>query len=446
MTLIENQMQTLMDKHTILHTIPKEAEGTYYSLSFPVPGGLERVNVSYSYERLSRGNGKQPRRWNVVDLGLMDAHERFLGWSGSSRSSVYTGPYASTNGYLMTEITPGQWHIIVGAYRIPPGGLEVRYVIEYTPKTSRWLAGDLHVHSDASDGQHDTSTLAKKAKKAGLDFIAVSNHNNFSENLRLPSVPGLTLIPAVEWTHYRGHMNFFGISSPFDNSFVANSEEEMLAIAAYAKERGALVSVNHPRCNLCPYLWNSHSVFDLVEVWNGPMRKVNTDAIEWWHRMLAAGRRLPAVGGSDFHRDRRPVRFARPVTKVYAGSPAAADILGAITRGHCYVTSSTRGVTLDLRCGKRGNFANTAVMMGDVTPWSEGLELSINAQHMPPGVRLKLVTSEGLASLWKSFRDGELNARIPVPASWRFAYLIAFTRVFGRQFVRAVTNPVYFEK
>jgi len=426
-----------MDKHTILHNIPKEAGGTYYTIPFPVPGGLERITVSYSYKRFSGGPGRPSRVVNVVDLGLLDANRRFLGWSGSARKQVFTGPYASTSGYLMTEIDPGQWYIIIGAYKIPDGGLDVRYEIEYTPKSPRWLTGDTHVHSSASDGQYDAAALAGKAQGAGLDFIALSNHNNYAENLHLPVVPGLTLLPAVEWTHYRGHMNFYGVTAPFQNSFIANTEEEMLSLVSYARESGGLISVNHPKCTLCPYLWDSESVFDLVEVWNGPMRKVNTDAIAWWHRQLTGGRKLPLIGGSDYHRDRHPVRFARPVTRVYADSPSATDIIDAIARGHSYVTASVNGITTDLRCD--------SAMMGDSAVWREGLELSVKAEKLSPGVRLKLVTSEGVAAEWKRFSGGVFSANVPVSGSWSFAYLIAFRVIFGSEYVRAITNPIYFD-
>jgi len=426
-----------MNHHDIEHIIPKQAEGTYYVILFPVPEGLERVTVSYSYKRLSGKAGRASDIINVVDLGLMDGEGRFLGWSGGARSEVFVGPYASTKGYKMTQLTPGQWRIIVGAYKIPAGGLPVRYEITYTPKGPRWLSGDLHLHSDASDGQHDIFTLAKKAQKVGLDFIAAANHNNTSENLHLPVVPGLTLLPAVEWTHYRGHMNFFGVAEPFENSFIANSEEEMLALIADAKARGALVSVNHPKFGLCPYLWQSGDCFDLVEVWNGPLHKANLDAIAWWHGMLTRGKKLPLVGGSDYHRDRHPVRFAHPITRVYAKSPGAADILEAIADGHSYVTASMDGVALDLRCGGAG--------VGDTVAMQEGLTLHIAAEHVRRGVRLKLVTAEGTAAEWKRFPRGKITAQMPVSLSWRFAYLVATRKIFGWEFLRAVSNPVYFE-
>lgn len=422
----------------IEHLIPKSAEGSYYSIGFTVPDGLERVTVNYSYSRLAGRAGGLARMVNVVDLGLADAHGTFLGWSGSARSTVFVGPYAATPGYHMAALVPGEWQILVGAYKIPDGGLPVRYEITYTPKAPRWLVGDLHMHSTASDGQHSVHTLARKALRANLDFIAVSDHNNYSENLHPPVVPGLTLLPAVEWTHYRGHMNFFGVPAPFDNSFVANSEQEMLALVAHAKAKGALVSVNHPKCTLCPYLWQSEDCFDLVEVWNGPMRKANLNAVAWWHGLLLRGKKLPLVGGSDYHRDRRVVRFAHPVTWVHAPSPAPGDILRALACGHSYVAAKAGGVRLQLRCG--------TAMMGDTVTATDDAALELSACGLGPGMRVRLVTSQGTAAEWRRFEGGQLAATVPCGPGWQFAYLTVSRRVFGTDYLCAISNPIYFAK
>ena len=165
-----------METHYINYKISKEAEGTYFLIPFQVPANVERVTVSYHYEG------------GTVDLGLMGVQGEFLGWSGGARKSVWVGPYSATPGYCMIPITPGEWQILVGAYKIPTGGVEVRYKIEFQPQKSRWLKGDLHMHSDASDGQYDIPSLAKRAVKKGLDFIAVANHNNYNENFHLPKI------------------------------------------------------------------------------------------------------------------------------------------------------------------------------------------------------------------------------------------------------------------
>ena len=217
-----------MEKLVIDHLVEKSREGSYYTVPFSVPEGVRSLTVRYSY----------PRQGNTIDLGLEDGQGQFLGWSGSSREAVTVGEFDATPGYLMEPVLPGTWHILVGAYHVQACGVPVRYEITFDAGGPRWLVGDLHVHSDASDGQHNIPTLAAMAKKRGLDFLAVTNHNNYSENFSLPKVPGLTLIPGTEWTHYRGHMNFLGIEQPFTGSFVANSLEEMRAITRQARERG----------------------------------------------------------------------------------------------------------------------------------------------------------------------------------------------------------------
>ncbi|MDO9120494.1 MAG: hypothetical protein Q7U31_01825, partial [Anaerolineaceae bacterium] len=94
-----------MNNLAIDHIIPKTAEGTYYTIPFQVPDGeIDRITVSYCYSRISGKFNLISNKVNIVDLGLLDADKRFLGWSGSSRKTVYVGPYAATSGYLMTEI------------------------------------------------------------------------------------------------------------------------------------------------------------------------------------------------------------------------------------------------------------------------------------------------------------------------------------------------------
>ena len=340
-----------MEDLVIRHFIPKEKEGTYYALPFAVPAGVDALTVEYAYPAAGRGLMKDLRPANTVDLGLCNEKGEFLGWSGSARRSVTVGRYGSTPGYLACPVNPGAWRILIGAYHIEEPGAEVTYTVRFTVQAPRRYKGDLHVHSTASDGALSRAALGERAKEAGLDFIAAADHNNYAENLRPPYVPGLTYIPAVEWTHYKGHMNFFGAAAPFENSFIANTEEEMRALIAHARANGAAISVNHPKCPFCPYLWEDDTAFDMMEVWNGPFTPRNAKAVKWWHALLTKGRRIPIVGGSDFHRPKQPARLGRPVTAVYAPSPAAEDLLAALRQGDAYVTESVNGPALELSYG-----------------------------------------------------------------------------------------------
>ena len=76
-----------MNNLVIDHTITKTEEGTYYTIPFAVPEGIEKITVSYSYQRMSGKVGHPEKMVNVVDLGLMNESGKFLGWSGSSRAA-----------------------------------------------------------------------------------------------------------------------------------------------------------------------------------------------------------------------------------------------------------------------------------------------------------------------------------------------------------------------
>jgi len=61
---------------------------------------------------------------------------------------------------------------------------------------------DLHVHSDASDGVVAPAEVARRAARAGLSAIALSDHDTTSgwAALRAAAPAGLRLIPAIELT------------------------------------------------------------------------------------------------------------------------------------------------------------------------------------------------------------------------------------------------------
>lgn len=411
------------------HHIPKDREGTYYTVPFDVPDNVEKITVSYDYFRKGGGFIADLKPSNTVDIGLEDEKGNFLGWSGSAHKSVSVGEYDSSPGYLCQPVKPGKWKIIVGAYHIMPQGVDVTYNISFKLKGERLLFGDLHIHTTASDGKLSAYEVGITAKNKGLDFVALANHNNFSENYCLPHIDGLTFIPAVEWTHYKGHMNFFGIPDPFENSFVANTEEEMRQLISNARSKGAVISVNHPKCRFCPYLWEDDDAFDMVEIWNGPMRPTNTRGISWWTEMLCRGRKLPAVGGSDFHKPKSPVKLGNPVTGVYSESPAPEDILRALRNGKAFISESVGGVRLNL---KYGEFS-----MGDTANYSPDIPLVAQSNSNA----LVLVTDKGERSI--DLVDGKAEIKLE---KVKFAYVKALKGFGKAKKITAVSNPIYFNQ
>lgn len=410
------------------HRIPKEKEGSYYTIPFHVPDNVEKITVTYDYFRKGGGALADLKPSNTVDIGIEDEKGNFLGWSGSAHKSVSVGEYSSSPGYLCQAIKSGQWKIIVGAYHIMPDGVDVTYTIDFKFKGERLLLGDLHIHTTASDGKLSAYEVGTAAKDKGIDFVSLANHNNFSENYFLPHIDGLTFIPAVEWTHYKGHMNFFGAANPFENSFVANTKEDMQSLIANARLKGAVVSVNHPKCRICPYLWEDENAFDMVEIWNGPMRKTNTDGIKWWTDMLCKGRKIPAVGGSDFHKLKSFARLGNPVTGVYSKSPAAADILDAVKHGKAFISNSVDGVKLNLKYGEYS--------MGDTAKYDPDIPFIVECNSK----KLTLVTDKGEKSIKLSGNRAEIKNE-----NFKFLYVKAVKGFGSTQIITAISNPIYFE-
>lgn len=409
------------------HHISNDREGTYYTIPFDVPDNVEKITITYNYFRKGKGFLSDLKPSNTVDIGIEDERGNFLGWSGSAHKSVSVGEYNSSPGYLCQPIKAGKWKIIIGAYHIMPEGVDVTYDIDFKLKGERLLFGDLHIHTTASDGKLSAYEAGKLAKDMGLDFIALANHNNFSENLCLPHIDGLTFIPAVEWTHYKGHMNFFGAPNPFESSFVANTKEDMQTLISNARSKGAVISVNHPKCRFCPYIWDDDEAFDMVEIWNGPMRKTNTDAIKWWTDMLCNGRRLPIVGGSDFHKPKSFARLGNPVTGVYAKSPAPEDILDAVKGGRAFVSEGIDGVRLNL---KYGEFS-----MGDTAEYSSDIPIIAESNSG----NLVLVTDKGEKSI--KLDNGKAEVKLEKVS---FAYIKALKGIGKTKIITAISNPIYF--
>ena len=365
---------------------------------------------------------------NTIDIGLMDEKGNFLGWSGSAHKTIYVGQYDSSAGYLCQKIGGGKWQIIIGAYHVMDEGVEVTYSIDFEYEGEVLLFGDLHMHSTASDGVFSAYELGKLAKEKALDFIGIANHNNFSENLALPHIDGLTFVPAVEWTHYKGHMNFFGVPAPFENSFIANTKEEMKSILSHAKSLGAVISVNHPLCPICPYKWEAEEVFDMMEIWNGPMRPSNVKAVEWWTSLLKKGRQIPIVGGSDFHKPKQFTKLGSPVTGVYSPSRSAEDILSAIRKGNCFVAESKDGVKIKLSYG--------SCVMGQTAEYNENIWLHIYAD----AEKVTLVTDKGEKEL--KLKDGSVKVKL---RKVKFAYVKVY-KGFGKlKRICAISNPIYFK-
>jgi hypothetical protein len=315
----------------------------------------------------------------------------------------------------------------------------VRYEIRLTEKSLRLLKGDLHVHTVASDGVYTVEELMFKAKANGLDFLAITDHNQTISVDALPRQVGVTLIPGVEWTHYRGHANFLGVDKPYDDPFFADAEEAALQKFITARQRGALVVVNHPYEGSSSFQFDLKSLpFDCLEVWIGPKRESNLRAVGLWQQLLMSGLRIPICGGSDYHRDTPFIFLGGPTMCLFAMSNGTSDILAALRQGHGYISFAPFGPQVEMTAGES--------MMGDEVEWETCREIEIKVIGLLAGDEVKVITNAGSKSLHTAETDGLLDAtyRMSAPGFARVEVARAFLP--GLPMLPALlSNPIYFK-
>lgn len=347
--------------------IRKDEERLYFTLPFDVPENIERMDIYYKYPRhasRTEDGVTYSDEINIIDLALTAGNGEYVGASGSDRTHIAISAYESSQGYAPMPVVPGTWEIIVGAYKIADEGVTVEYTIELTEKALRRFRGDTHTHTKGSDGELSSEALVELCRQQHLDYVFITNHNNYSENFCLPRPSDMTVLPGTEWTHYNGHAGFLGVQRPYRTPFCVNAPEEARACIGEARANGAMIVINHPFCAPeCGWKWGFDlAPYDAVEVWNGALMldNENTACLEWWHNELVKGRRIPVTGGSDFHRSRPLSLPGIPCTCVYAMSRCPEDLIDALKRGHSYVKMDPDAPDVDVRAGD--------ALMGDCAP------------------------------------------------------------------------------
>jgi hypothetical protein len=427
--------------------------GRYQYVPIEVPEATRRLTVEYRYDRAEGANAIDLGLFEPGPLDLVTARER--GWSGSERSSVTVAPSFATPGYWPGPLPAGQWNVQLGLYKVAPGGVDVTVMVETLrdPATRceapsppppqaisgtgpRWYAGGLHLHTVHSDGTVTAAELAGRARAAGLDFVAITDHNNTAHQVETFD-PGPPLrIVGEEVTTPAGHANVWGLGPGDWIDFRALPGDGAIErIVQFVRDRGAVFSINHPTVSCAGCAWE-HTVPDGVagiEIWNratGPQ----DDAIAIWDGLLRQGRRITGVGASDWHGPPAPIASA--CVRVYAQELSVPAILDGLRQGRVIVVRDPKAphVMFLAHADGRG-FAK----VGDTLEVRRGdtLDFELVVDKLP-GARVELRWNgepAGSASL-----SAETGAGFSRPAAPGYARVHIFDADGSTV---AVTNPIY---
>jgi PHP domain-containing protein len=317
------------------------AGGPWVRLPFEVAPGCAAVEVELTVAGPDA----------VIDLGC-EGPAGWRGWSGGARARFAITPAAATPGYLPGAPEPGPWHVIAGLHRVPESGVDYAVTVRLggSPRVEesrpappvpdrpprrelpaaaglRWVAVDLHAHTLHSDGELTVPELAARAVAAGLDALAVTDHNTVAHHGELAEVGaryGIALVAGQEVTTEYGHANAFG-----DIGWVDFREPAARWVEEVAG-RGGLLSINHPLAGDCSWRHPLAVRPPLAEVWHSSWLEPTWGGpLAWWE---AWGRDTTPIGGSDWHREGD--RLGEPTTWVAVDAAAdGPDLASAVLEG-----------------------------------------------------------------------------------------------------------------
>ena len=330
-----------------------------------------------------------------------------------------------------------------------------------------WLRGQLHAHSQYSDGDEPAAFVLADAERLGLDFFALTDHDSLQGGIPRQwsgaeyASATMILLYGMEWTTDRGDANIWA-AAPFDYDplWGANLAQDPDAAARAIHEQGGLFSLNHPMEILgSPWLYPAPVEADCIEVWNSMFILQSGSFLTvsmLWDSLLRQGRHVTGVGGSDKASYRGWWSYFysldMPTDWVWAEERSAAAIIDGIKRGHVSISYSADSPRLELAADADGD-GQFETMMGDTAHLGSGALL-----------RMKLTVAGAEANaayLACVYKNGVLCRAVPIlgPASVQFgsfalkgdyfrAELKGMTKtplplrpLYG--YMVALTNPVY---
>ena len=460
--------------------------GSYTYLPFQVPRGVNRIDVTLTKSDPAAS----------VGLGLFDQRGTgyqspgFRGVFGAERSTFFLTAAAATDGFVPGPIEPGTWTVLVPVFTVhtptvvtahvtlsfgPPGpafapGAEVG-VVRAAPS---WYRGDLHCHTvHSSDAWASGSAMtpaqwANACRAAGLDYVAMTDHNVISQNYHLARDAGadVLLMPGEEMTNwFHGHATVSGIQpgewldwrqSPLGLPLPTGGAR-ISEFIRVAESMGAYVAVAHPYAAQLTWQFLPELEIDPAsrphgfEVWTGLWQPDDEAALRTWDTMLQRGLRVAANGGSDLHgvRNSSGIGAGTPTTVVYAAELSKPGIVSALRAGRSFITRRPRGTDVYLTASKPGQ----ATYTGGSVYGGAGDVVTVRARVLRgAGYTLGFVADGAqVATVPLTGEDQNITVEVPLPPGGGYVRtevrgeprLVPSNAMASDMGMQAFTNPIW---
>ncbi len=314
---------------------------------------------------------------------------------------------------------------------------------------------NLHMHTRYSDGSGTHKDIAQAAIKTGLDAVIVTDHNVLVQGMEgyyrssssaLKTSPVLLLVGQEVHDQDRdpqkNHLLVFNA-----NRDLASLADDPQALINGVREAGGICFIAHPSDPEARAFkeddisWEAWDVqgYTGIELWNG-LSELKTvvptklhgafhayfpqfighhpilETLNRWDELLASGRRIVAIGGSDAHALNMSMgplhrvifpydfHFRTVNTHVLIPQPLTGDvptdkkmIYNALAAGQCFVgydlPASTRGFIF-----KAKGFEQSAIM-GEEISVKGGVTLQA---HVPMQAEIRLIKDGKQIGVWKN--------------------------------------------
>ena len=258
----------------------------------------------------------------------------------------------------------------------PERGIDVRVYSLYPDLYERRaLQGDLHVHTIHSDGSESPELVAASYRKAGRDFIAITDHNVYNASAeakeKLSFIKNFTLLHGEEVHNgYLGlfHMVNIGGSYSVNDIYLSDPERVEREVAELEgevevprgldkreylnrvwlyreiKKSGGYAIYPHPYWYIGYYHTSTamsraiirNGLCDAYEVMGGNPAKNNNLQLSLWTDMLSEGCKIPIVGSTDSHSSLHGGHLTQSTVAFVKNG----DIIGSIADGYSVAIES----------------------------------------------------------------------------------------------------------
>jgi len=264
-----------------------------------------------------------------------------------------------------------------------------------------WFKGNLHTHTNKSDGDSSPETVVDWYSNNKYDFLVLSDHNHLtilnSEQTKLLLIPGEEITLNLPYTI---HVNAIGIKKVIEPTIRPTKVKTLQANIDNIINSGGLAEINHPN-----FRWalNEKDLVQIrgahfIEVFNGNYNTHNyggggkKSVEEMWDEMLSKKIKIWGVAVDDSHHFKEefaPHRHnpGRGWVEVFSKDLSEKNILDSMRNGNFYFSNGVK-------------FKN--IMFN-----KEKIEISISGDYFNKGLSNSLVTDSKYTTQLIS-NDGEI--------------------------------------